>query len=99
MTVRPAGSRPRAALHGKQTDAFARDYWREVLSATGAKLVIPIQWDDFMRPLDEPLQPMPYPLNDFDAGMRLLLKLAEADGLTVRFIPLFEAFEVIQSRR
>lgn len=79
---------------GKQTEAFARDYWREVVQTTGAKLVIPIHWDDFLRPLDVPLRPMPYLMDDFDVGMRMLLKLAAADGVTVRFMPLFEAFEV-----
>jgi L-ascorbate metabolism protein UlaG (beta-lactamase superfamily) len=81
---------------GKQTGIFVRDYWREVVMATGAKLVIPIHWDDFLRPLDGPLLPMPLLMDDFERGMQMLLKLAETDGVTVRFMPLFEAFDVIR---
>lgn len=47
------------------------EYLREVVDASGAKRVVPIHWDDFTRPLDEPLQPLPRPLVDlptfFDA--------------------------------
>ena len=32
---------------GKQSGQFARDYWREVVHATGARAIIPIHWDDF----------------------------------------------------
>lgn len=74
---------------GKQTDQFARDYWREVVQATGARVIVPIHWDDFMRPLDQPLLPMPGLLDDFDRGMQTVLRLAEADHVTVRFLPLF----------
>ena len=86
-------------LLGKQSQAFARDYWREVVQATGAKLVIPIHWDDFTRPLNEPLQPMPHLMDDFERGMQSLLKLAEADGVLVRFMPLFEAFDLTRGAR
>ena len=44
---------------GKQSDEFIQTYWNEVVRATGAKLVIPIHWDDFTRSLDEPLRPLP----------------------------------------
>ena len=85
-------------LLGKQSERFARDYWREVVKVTGAKLVIPVHWDDFTRPLDEPLRPMPHLMDDFERGMQVLLKLAEGDGIAVRFMPLFEAVEVTPAR-
>ena len=34
-------------------------YLAEVVDAVGARRVIPTHWDDFTRPLDKPLQPMP----------------------------------------
>lgn len=79
---------------GKQTEDFARDYWREVVQATGAKLIILIHWDDFLRPLDGPLRPMLRLMDDFDAAMRWLIKLAEADGVALGFMPLFDACEL-----
>lgn len=43
-------------LLGKQSDAFVRDYWREVVQTTGAKIVVPVHWDDFTVSLDRPLR-------------------------------------------
>jgi L-ascorbate metabolism protein UlaG (beta-lactamase superfamily) len=34
-------------------------YLGEVVDAVGARRVVPIHWDDFTRPLDEPLRPFP----------------------------------------
>jgi L-ascorbate metabolism protein UlaG (beta-lactamase superfamily) len=79
---------------GKQTDQFAKDYWREVVQATGAKVIVPIHWDDFMKPLDQPLLPMPGLFDDFDHGMQMLRQLAEADHVTIRFLPLFGRVDV-----
>lgn len=54
------------ALKGRRADlvllgiAFADDYdryLREVVDETGARRVIPIHWDDFTRPLTQPLLP------------------------------------------
>lgn len=39
-----------------------RDYLREVVEATGAHRVVPVHWDDFSQPLDQPLRPLPRPL-------------------------------------
>jgi L-ascorbate metabolism protein UlaG (beta-lactamase superfamily) len=84
---------------GKQSDQFARDYWREVVHATGARVVIPVHWDDFTRPLDEPLHPMPPLLDDVDRAMKIVLQLAEVDHVAVRFMPAFESVEVSQLSR
>lgn len=47
-------------------------YLKEVVDATGAKRIIPTHWDDFTRPLDEPLVPFPVVVNldEFFAGMK-----------------------------
>ena len=34
-------------------------YLAEVVDAVGAKRVVPVHWDDFTRPLDEPPRPLP----------------------------------------
>lgn len=78
---------------GKQSEQFVRDYWREVVQATRPRLVIPIHWDDFLRPLDEPLRPMPHVMDDFDRCMRILTALAEADGIPLRFLPAFQPLD------
>ncbi|HEY0913969.1 MAG TPA: MBL fold metallo-hydrolase [Solimonas sp.] len=35
------------------------DYLRETVDAVGAQRVIPVHWDDFTLPLDQPLRPFP----------------------------------------
>lgn len=72
---------------GKQDDDYRRRYWNEVVRATGARRAIPIHWDDFTRPLDEPLVPMPYLTDDFDATMRFLIGRSRAEGVEVRLMP------------
>jgi L-ascorbate metabolism protein UlaG (beta-lactamase superfamily) len=84
---------------GKQSNNFAKEYWREVVQATGARVVIPIHWDDFTRPLDKPLRPMPRPLDDFDCGMRTVRRLAEANHVAVRLLPLFEPVDISELSR
>ncbi|MGQ0457234.1 MAG: MBL fold metallo-hydrolase [Hyphomicrobium sp.] len=79
---------------GKQSQAFISDYWREVVQAVGAKVVIPVHWDDFTRSHDEPLRPMPYALDDFDNSMKALLALAKRDNVQVRLPVAFETFGV-----
>lgn len=53
-------------------------YWRETVGATGARLVIPIHWDDFSRPLDEPLVAMPFLLDRVDVALDALIDWAPA---------------------
>lgn len=35
------------AMLGLRSRAFAEDYWREVVTETGARLVVPVHWDNF----------------------------------------------------
>lgn len=82
---------------GTQSEAFMREYWQQVVRATGAKLVIPIHWDDLTRPLDKPLLPTPYWADDVEAAMKFVIGMAKADGIHVRFMPLFEAINVMDT--
>jgi L-ascorbate metabolism protein UlaG (beta-lactamase superfamily) len=81
---------------GKQDEAFASNYWREAVEQTGAKLVIPIHWDDFMRPLDQPFRPLPRLLDNFDNGMGMLLPLAARDGVKLRLPEAFAPIDLDQ---
>lgn len=83
---------------GKQSDQFARDYWREVVRSTGARLVIPIHWDNFFRPLAEPLEPLPRPFDDVERGMKALTRMSEADHVTVTLPTLFRAMDLSISK-
>lgn len=73
---------------GSQTPEFREAYFREVVATVGATRVIPIHWDDFGRPLSEPLRPN---LN-LGGGFRVELeflrgKAAEAPGLRLALLP------------
>lgn len=68
---------------GKQTPEFRDDYWREVVTAVSPSRVIPVHWDDFFLPLNQPLKPMPYIADDFDAAMRFVIESGRRDGIAV----------------
>jgi len=44
---------------GLQDQRWRNRYWDETVVATGAYTVLPIHWDRFWRPLEEPLRPLP----------------------------------------
>ncbi len=69
--------------------AYREAYWREVVAAVGARRVVPIHWDDFGRPLDEPLAAFPRAIDDLDAALRFLLERGRAEGVEVVLAPAF----------
>jgi len=84
-------------LLGKRDGAYMESYWREVVEAVGARHVIPIHWDNFARPLDEPLQPIPHLLDDFDATMRFLQEKGAAQGVEIRLPQAWRAMDLSSS--
>lgn len=68
---------------GKDSDEFRETYWKEVVIATGARRVVLVHWDDLFRPIDKPVRPMRYAMDDFRVTMRFLLERGEADGVEV----------------
>ena len=66
-------------------DDYVEAYWQHVVRAVEARRAVLIHWDDFFRPLDEPLRALPYAGDDLDATMRRLDRLAERDGVTLHF--------------
>ncbi|HEX5310799.1 MBL fold metallo-hydrolase [Aquabacterium sp.] len=81
-------------LLGKQSDAFIRDYWREVVQTTGAKIVVPVHWDDFTVSLDRPLKPTGRLFDKVDEALAAVGKLATADGVEVRMLSQFQAVQI-----
>lgn len=65
---------------GKLSQEDITTYWRQVGDAVGASTVVPVHWDNFMRPIDGPLKSMPWPLDRFELGQqRLGRAIAEGD--------------------
>ncbi|UQX10594.1 MBL fold metallo-hydrolase [Candidatus Mycobacterium methanotrophicum] len=68
---------------GLQGESYLADYWTEAVRAVGAHRVVLIHWDDFFRPLSEPLRALPYAGDDLDVTLRVLSKLADQDGVAL----------------
>lgn len=66
---------------GLQPERYLVDYWTETVRAVGARRVVLIHWDDFFRPLSQPLRALPYATDNLDLSMRVLSRLAVDDGI------------------
>jgi L-ascorbate metabolism protein UlaG (beta-lactamase superfamily) len=75
---------------GLQPERYLVEYWSEAVRAVGARRVVLIHWDDFFRPLHEPLRALPYAGDDLDVSMRVLSRLAREDGLPLHLPTLWE---------
>ncbi|MCV7193823.1 MBL fold metallo-hydrolase [Mycolicibacterium brumae] len=69
---------------GLQPESYIRQYWDETVRTVGAQTVVGIHWDDFFRPLHQPLKALPYAGDDLDVTLRVLGELAAADGVSLR---------------
>ncbi len=70
---------------GLRPEAEIEAYWAETVGAVGARRAVLVHWDDFFRPLDEPLRALPYAGDDLDVTMRVLGRLAARDGVDLTF--------------
>lgn len=70
----------------RQSDGDVTRYWERTVGATGARLVIPIHWDDFTRSLDRPLVAMPSVLDRVDLSLDALAEWAPED-VAIRLPP------------
>jgi L-ascorbate metabolism protein UlaG (beta-lactamase superfamily) len=66
---------------GVLDEQYIRDYWRHTVEAVGATEVVLTHWDDFFRPLDQPLRALPYAGDDLDVTLRVLGRLADEQGV------------------
>jgi L-ascorbate metabolism protein UlaG (beta-lactamase superfamily) len=72
-------------LLGTRDDAYRDAYWRETVTAVGARRVVPIHWDDFTRGLDEPLVAPPFLLDHLDVSMAFVKERAAGEGIDLRW--------------
>ena len=75
---------------GLQPEQYLLDYWDEAVRSVGARRVVLIHWDDFFRPLHEPLRALPFAGDDLEASMRVLTRLAAEDGLPLHLPKLWQ---------
>ncbi|MGZ8812500.1 MAG: MBL fold metallo-hydrolase [Mycobacterium sp.] len=75
---------------GVQPERYLIDYWAQAVRAVGARRVVLTHWDDFFRPLHKPLRALPYAGDDLDVTMRVLSRLARADGVALHLPTLWQ---------
>ena len=75
---------------GSRDEAYREDYWREVVGAVGPRCVIPIHWDDFTLPLDEPLAASPLLLDDVPGSLDFLIGKTGGDAPAVGLLPVWK---------
>jgi L-ascorbate metabolism protein UlaG (beta-lactamase superfamily) len=75
---------------GTKDAAYTEEYLTQVVDAVGARLVIPIHWDDFSRPLTEPLVPMPRLLDDLSLTLSRVGPHLDRRGVKLALLPVFE---------
>ena len=63
---------------GNQFAQYRRAFVEETVQASGAKLVIPVHWDDYTQPLDALLRPIRRFVSDMRDGMAPILDYAKA---------------------
>lgn len=68
---------------GRKPTRYKETYWLEVVTAVGARLVVPVHWDDFTIGLDQPLKPFPYWLDNVHSTERFLRGKAALDDVAV----------------
>ncbi len=67
----------------RQSDAYQQQYLAETLNLLKPKVVIPVHWDDFFQPLNQPLQFLPRLADDTPKSLQLLIQAAERQGTKV----------------
>lgn len=69
-----------AGLAKADTD-MEKKFFAETVEKTGAKLVIPIHWDNFFSPLDRPIKGMPHVVENTGVVFFKAAKYCEAHGV------------------
>lgn len=75
-----------AAMLGVQADTFQNNYYNNTVRATGAKIVVPIHWDNFMKPLTKPLIPLPNISDNVDSSFNFLLRRTQQDKVKLQLL-------------
>lgn len=82
---------------GARDETYRDTYYREVVDAVGAGCVVPVHWDDFTLPLDEPLRPMPRLLDDVAASLAFLARRTAERGIGFGLLPAWQPTPLLGS--
>jgi L-ascorbate metabolism protein UlaG (beta-lactamase superfamily) len=71
------------ATLGRLPDEFKAQYWQVMVREVGARRVVPIHWDNFFKPLNRPLVPLPRVSDDLGASLRFLRSRGAIDKVEI----------------
>ncbi|PJZ84687.1 MBL fold metallo-hydrolase [Leptospira harrisiae] len=77
-----------------QPISFQDEYYKQTVQTLKPKLLIPIHWDNFFKPLSEPLEPNLQLGDDFDANMKSILKRSEGQKIEIKLLQGFESIDL-----
>ncbi len=80
-------------LLGKMRDSYREAYWKELVQTVGAQRVIPIHWDDFFRPLSEPIEALPWVADRIPVSLDFLQAKADAEHVRLGLPVVFQPFD------
>ncbi len=78
---------------GKLPADYQRQYWSEVVEQTGAKVVIPIHWDDFVIDTPGQLLPLPRLIDNVDQSLQTLSGFAKASHVKLQMPLAYHAMD------
>lgn len=78
---------------GKQKQDYMNAYWHEIVETTGARKVVAIHWDNFAKPLNQPLEPLPNLFDNMDASMQFLTDRGQKNGVEIVLPQAWKAFD------
>ncbi|EKJ87709.1 beta-lactamase family domain protein [Leptospira meyeri serovar Hardjo str. Went 5] len=77
-----------------QPVSFQDEYYKQTVQTLKPKLLIPIHWDNFFKPLSEPLEPNLKLGDDFDGNMKYILNRTEKEKIEVKLLQGFETIDL-----
>lgn len=73
---------------GRKSPAEILAFWEAIVQPTGACLVIPIHWDDFARPYELGLAPLPLGADNIGRSIAVLRRIAADRKVDLALMPL-----------
>lgn len=73
---------------------FQETFYEQTVQKIKPKLLIPIHWDNFFKPLSEPLEPNLKLGDDFESNMKYILKRTQEEKIEVQLLQGFETIDL-----
>jgi L-ascorbate metabolism protein UlaG (beta-lactamase superfamily) len=71
---------------GKQGNAFKENFYKYTVLPLKPKLLIPIHWDNFFKPLNNNLKPLPKIADNLKQGLDFIIRKTEGDKISLKIV-------------